>query len=61
MQGQPLNIGLFVDETYDIGRIEDVHWNPWFSNKSPFVHYQTTYGTAFIFGTFNGCLQCSSN
>eukprot|EP00750_Incisomonas_marina_P003695 INCI13361.2.p1 GENE.INCI13361.2~~INCI13361.2.p1 ORF type:complete len:471 (+),score=87.02 INCI13361.2:77-1489(+) len=50
VQGQPLNIGLFVDETYDIGRIEDVHWNPWFSNKSPFVHYQTTYGTAFVFG-----------
>jgi len=22
-QGQPLNIGVFVDETYDIGRIEE--------------------------------------
>jgi len=29
VQGQPTNIGLFVDATYDIGRIEDVHWNPW--------------------------------
>jgi len=50
VQGQPLNIGLFVDETYDIGRIEDVHWNPWYSNKKPFVHYQTTFGRAFVFG-----------
>ncbi len=24
-------MGIFVDQTYDIGRIEDVHWNPWFS------------------------------
>ena len=24
VQGQPLNIGVFVDETYDIGRIENV-------------------------------------
>ena len=30
VQGQPLNIGVFVDETYDIGRIEDVHFNPWY-------------------------------
>ena len=25
VQGQPANIGIFVDQTYDIGRIEDVH------------------------------------
>lgn len=50
VQGQPLNIGVFVDETYDIGRIEDVHFNPWFSTQSPFVHFQTTHGRAFVFG-----------
>eukprot|EP00658_Telonema_sp_P-2_P038280 TRINITY_DN2749_c0_g1_i1.p1 TRINITY_DN2749_c0_g1~~TRINITY_DN2749_c0_g1_i1.p1 ORF type:complete len:381 (+),score=86.22 TRINITY_DN2749_c0_g1_i1:149-1291(+) len=50
VQGQPLNIGVFVDETYDIGRIEDVHFNPWFSSAVPFVHYQTMYGRAFVFG-----------
>jgi len=27
-QGQPINIGVFIDETYDIGRVEDVHFNP---------------------------------
>ena len=21
--------GVYVDETYDIGRVEDVHFNPW--------------------------------
>jgi hypothetical protein len=29
IHGQPLNIGVFVDSTYDIGRIENVHFNPW--------------------------------
>jgi len=50
VQGQPLNIGVFVDETYDIGRIEDVHFNPWFSSQKPFVYYQTNYGRAFVMG-----------
>jgi hypothetical protein len=39
-----------VDATYDIGRIEDVHFNPWFSSAHPFVFYQTTHGRAFVFG-----------
>ena len=50
VQGQPLNIGVFVDETYDIGRIEDVHFNPWYSDKQPFIWYQTTHGRAFVMG-----------
>lgn len=28
----------------------DVHFNPWFSSKDPFVYYQTTYGRAFVMG-----------
>jgi hypothetical protein len=39
VQGHPINIGVFVDETYDIGRIEDVHFNPWFSSATPFIWY----------------------
>lgn len=35
---------------YDIGRIEDVHFNPWFSCKKPFIYYQTTHGRAFVMG-----------
>ena len=48
--GQALNIGVFVDQSYDIGRIEDVHFNPWFSVHSPFIYHQTTHGRAFVFG-----------
>ena len=50
VQGQPLNIGVFVDETYDIGRLEDVHFNPWYSSATPFIWYQTTHGRAFVLG-----------
>eukprot|EP00605_Chrysophyceae_sp_TOSAG23-4_P002014 GSChrysophyteH1.ASY1.ANO1.2229.1 assembled CDS len=49
VQGQPLNIGVFVDETYDIGRIEDVHFNPWFCFQTPFVEYQLRNGRSFVF------------
>lgn len=48
--GQPVNIGVFLDATYDIGRIEDVHFNPWFSSADPFVYHQTTFGRAFVMG-----------
>jgi hypothetical protein len=40
VQGQPTNLGIFVDQTYDIGRIEDVHFNPWFNNGPPYVNHQ---------------------
>lgn len=50
VQGQPLLIGLYVDQTYDIGRIEDVHFNPWYSTKHPFVEFQLVHGRAFVFG-----------
>jgi hypothetical protein len=50
IQGHPINIGVFVDATYDIGRIEDVHFNPWYSDGHPFYWWQTTHGRAFVFG-----------
>jgi hypothetical protein len=48
VQGQPANIGIFVDQTYDIGRIEDVHWNPWFDASPAYVAYQINYGVGFL-------------
>eukprot|EP00943_MAST-04B_sp_MAST-4B-sp1_P008043 g8043.t1 len=42
VQGQPLNIGLFVDATYDIGRIEDVHFNPYVLSKHTRAHFLST-------------------
>jgi hypothetical protein len=50
VQGQPLRRGIFVDAIYDIGRIEDVHFNPWWSMKPELFRWQQEHGEAFIFG-----------
>ncbi|XP_065193640.1 uncharacterized protein LOC135824844 [Sycon ciliatum] len=50
VQGQPINTGVFVDEIHDIGRIEDVHFNPWFSDNRNFTNWQMVHGQAFVFG-----------
>ena len=49
VQGQPLRRGIFVDDIYDIGRIEDVHFNPWWSQRPRLFHWQEQHGEAFIF------------
>ena len=48
VQGQPCNVGILVDQTYDIGRIEDVHWNPWFSSHPLYMAYQQAFGVGFL-------------
>ena len=50
VQGHPIKTGVFIDSTYDIGRIEDVHFNPWFSSSHPFIEYQLVHGRAFVLG-----------
>jgi hypothetical protein len=50
VQGQPLRRGVFVDDIYDIGRIENVHFNPWWSMKPKLFQWQQTNGEAFIIG-----------
>lgn len=50
VQGQPLRRGIFVDDIYDIGRIENVHFNPWWSMKPKLFQWQQIHGEAFIFG-----------
>ena len=49
VSGQPLRRGIFVDDIYDIGRIEDVHFNPWWSLKPELARWQQEHGEAFIF------------
>ncbi|XP_065193900.1 uncharacterized protein LOC135825089 [Sycon ciliatum] len=49
IQGQPINMGIFVDQTYDIGRIEDVHFNPWYSSHPEYVAWQMLHGQSFVF------------
>ncbi len=50
ISGQPLRCGIWVDAIYDIGRIENVHFNPWWSINSPVYRWQTENGEAFVFG-----------
>lgn len=50
VHGQPLRRGILVDSIYDIGRIENVHWNPWWSMKPRLFAWQQANGEAFIFG-----------
>ncbi len=50
IHGQPLHIGVYVDAIYDIGRIENVHWNPWWTFESEMYQWQEDNARAFIFG-----------
>ena len=50
VQGQPIRRGIMVDAIYDIGRIENVHFNPWWSTKPKLLQWQMENGEAFIFG-----------
>lgn len=50
VHGQPLRRGVLVDAIYDIGRIENVHFNPWWSTKPKVLQWQMEHGEAFIFG-----------
>jgi hypothetical protein len=47
--GQPLRRGIWVDAIYDIGRIENIHFNPWWSSDGKAYKWQTENGEAFIF------------
>jgi len=49
ISGQPLRRGVFVDAVYDIGRIENVHFNPWWSDAPKLMQWQKENGEAFIF------------
>ncbi len=50
VHGQPLRRGILVDSIYDIGRIENVHFNPWWSMKPKLFQWQMANGEAFLFG-----------
>jgi hypothetical protein len=50
VQGQPLRRGIMIDDIYDIGRIENIHFNPWWSLKPKLFQWQQAHGEAFIIG-----------
>ncbi|MEW5980472.1 MAG: hypothetical protein AB1898_32190 [Acidobacteriota bacterium] len=49
LYGQPLLKGIWVDQCYDIRRIQDVHFCPFWTTDKPIVDFTTTRGTTFIF------------
>jgi len=49
LYGQPLFKGIWVDQCYDIGRIQDVHFWPFWSGDKRIVDFTTTQATSFIF------------
>ena len=49
LYGQPLFKGIWVDQCFDIGRIQDVHFWPFWSQDKRIVDFTTTNGTAYIF------------
>ncbi len=49
LYGQPLSKGIWVDQCYDIGRIQDVHFWPFWTQDKRLVDFTTTNGKTFIF------------
>ncbi len=54
LYAQPMLKGLYVDQCYDVGRVENVHfWPFWTCNdpaKKPIEHFIAENGESFIFG-----------
>jgi hypothetical protein len=53
VHGSPLNIGLYVNQCYDVGRIENVHFWPFMGpeeHKDFYLDYLPHHATAFVFG-----------
>jgi len=52
LYGQPLRRGIYVDQCYDIGRIEDVHFWPFWTwdEKSGIREWLWKNGESFVFG-----------
>jgi len=49
LYGQPLSKGIWVDQCYDIGRIQDVHFWPFWTQDKRIIDFTTTKGTMMIF------------
>lgn len=49
LYGQPLYRGIWVDQCYDIGRIRDVHFWPFWSLNKDVVAFTTSHAVSFTF------------
>lgn len=50
LYGQPLYKGLFIDKCFDIGRVENVHFWPFWGAYAGLMKWTSEHGTAFIIG-----------
>lgn len=50
LYAQALRRGLFVDQCYDVGRVENVHFWPFWTWGGPVQEYMEEHAEAFIFG-----------
>lgn len=48
--GEPLRVGLHADHIYDISRIENIHFWPFFTLNKPLRQWVQQHGVAFEFG-----------
>jgi len=48
--GQPLRLGIWLDEIYDISRLENIHFNPIWTFRSKVYQWQQANGEGFVFG-----------
>lgn len=63
--GQPLLTGLYIDQCYDVGRVENIHFWPFWSGpnlQEPVCDFMRERGTAFRIGRTDGqmMLNCFS-
>jgi len=58
----PFKTGIFVNQCYDVGRLNSVHFWPFFDldPNSPLWAYTRANGTAFVFGRTDGELVTNS-
>jgi len=50
LYGQPLCVGVQVDKCYDVGRIENVHFWPFWTQEAATIEFLRLHGRAFVFG-----------
>jgi hypothetical protein len=48
LYGQPLFKGLFIDKCFDVGRVNNVHFWPFWSTDANLMKWTSEHGTAFI-------------
>ncbi len=50
LYGEPLYKGLFIDQCFDIGRVDNVHFWPFWDVNPAMMKWTSLHGTAFIIG-----------